>query len=404
MTERPIFLEALKKSELTDPAAFKFGGWKTRRGHVKLHELGRGLACLIGAIFVAETSFVDRNSTREDNRMRIVEGEDGVGTMSLAISPKGSLIATTDSVGRVSLRDEKLGWQIGKFAAYQGCARSVGFAPDGRFLAIGGTNFGIALWDRERDNIEQSEVLALQDVRAMAISPDGRYLAAASNASSQVVVWDWNERSEKTILTSRSPVLSLAFSPNGRYLASGEKGNRPSIQVWDLETGRARLVLDGSLGHVVAVAFSPDGAMLATAAAFENVVRLWDMTSGHLRRMIAGHPFGTNSVAFSPDGRALASAGNDGMVRLWSVATGELRAALDGRTNRLNRVAFSPDGQIIVATGSGDNHLRFWELTDVIPCRIDSLGCGTPRNRNTNYTTVLPAVITIAPLASASPS
>ena len=345
----------------------EFGDGKTHRGHVKLHVLGRGIVCLIGAVFVVETSFVDRNPSRENYRLRLAEGEDGVETTSLAVSPRGTLIATTDTAGRVSLRDDALGRRIAKYADYQGYATSVAFTPDGRFLAIGGSNLGIALWDPERDGSERSELLPLQAVKAMVFSPDGRYLAAASEANGKVVVWDLAERREKMILKSHEPVLSLAFSPDGRYLAAGERGDRGLIDVWDLETGRERLVLEGSWGSVLTVAFSPDGAILATAAIFERGIRLWDVSSGRLCRVIAGHSFGTTSIAFSPDGRELASAGNDGMVRLWSVATGEQRAILDGQTNRLNRVAFSADGRILVATSSQDDDIRFWDLTRITP-------------------------------------
>jgi WD40 repeat protein len=366
-----------------DQTSVEFGGRQIHRGHVKLHVLGRWFFCLIGAVMVAELSFLRRNPAPEDNRMQLSEGEDGGGTNSLAVSPDGLLIATTELNGRVVLRQEAHGWQSEEFADYGDYAMSVVFTPDGRFLVIGGSDFGIALWDRERDGSEQSAPLPLKRVNAMAISPNGRCVAAATYASTQVIIWDLIEQREKLILPSRSPVLSLAFSPDGRYIAAGDRGDRASIYVWDLETGRVHLVLDGSLGPVMAVAFSPDGAMLATTAIYEKVIRVWNMSSGRLCRVIAGHSLGTTSVAFSPDGRVLASAGNDGMVRLWSASTGEPRTVLDGRASRLNQVGFSSNGRNVVATSSGDNHVRFWELTEVIRwtngrsvrvdrCRIDS--------------------------------
>jgi WD40 repeat protein len=299
--------------------------------------------------------------------MWLVEGEGGVGTTSLAVAPTGSLIATTNTAGRVSLLHEAIEWRKEQIADFQDHATTVAFTRDGRFLAIGGFGFGIALWDREREGTDHFEFLPFQRVgkytKAMVFSPDGRFLATANGARSEVVVWDRADRRERLILSSYSPILSLAFSPGGRYLAAGEMGDRALVRVWDLETGRNSFVLDGSKGHVVSVAFSPDGSTLATAAMYEMGIRLWDMSSGRLCRVISGHPSGTNSVAFSPDGTTLASAGNDGMVRLWRTSTGDQRAELDGRTSRLNQVAFTSNGRILVATASGDDDVRFWELT-----------------------------------------
>ena len=338
----------------------KLGGWKTRRGRVRFQMFGRVFACLIGAVFVVEALVFERSPARDDDQLWLAKGEDGVGTLSLAVSSRAASIATTDTAGRVSLRDEALG-SMRKYIDLKEYATSVAFTPDGRFLAIGGLEFGITLWPAQHGTTERTEVLPFERVNAMVFSPDGRCLAAANANSSEVVIWDRAERREKLILRSGWPILSLAFAPDGRYLAAGEQADRGSVYLWDVETGCARFVLNGSWGHVVSVAFSPDGAVLATVGMHERGVRIWDVRSGRLCRVIAGHPRGTNAIAFSPDGRLLASAGNDGMVRIWSVAMGEQRAALDGRTIRLSHVAFSQDGRSLFAVGSTDNDLRVWE-------------------------------------------
>src|SRR5437899_2173399 len=68
-------------------------------------------------------------------------------------------------------------------------------------------------------------------------------------------------------------------------------------------------------GRVAAIAFSPDGKLLASADGYEgsqdNTIRLWDVTTGDERRCLTGHQGGIYCVAFSPDGKLVASGSHD---------------------------------------------------------------------------------------------
>jgi WD40 repeat protein len=116
--------------------------------------------------------------------------------------------------------------------------------------------------------------------------------------------------------------------------------------------------LEGHGNSVNAVAFSPDGQLLASASR-DNTVRLWNWATGEPVQLLKGHGSLVNAVAFSPDGQLLASASWDNTVRLWNPATGEQVQQLEGHGNSVNAVAFSPDGQLL-ASASRDNTVRLW--------------------------------------------
>jgi serine/threonine protein kinase len=152
-------------------------------------------------------------------------------------------------------------------------------------------------------------------------------------------------------------VRAVAFSPDGRLLATA---GDDALHLWDVAAvKRVGRIPFNSAVHCLA--FSPDGQVLASGGA-DPVVTLWDMKIRELKGTITvGSTAGVGWVRFAPDGRTLVTVGHRQKTAvLWDVATGAPLASLDGHTDRVRGAAFSPDSKT-VATVSDDRTGRLWD-------------------------------------------
>ncbi len=226
----------------------------------------------------------------------------------------------------------------------------------------------IHLWDlRDRNEVTRWQAHD-KEIRALAGSADGSQLASAC-VDGTVKLWSWEtHRLNRTLNPAVGRLHALAWSPNSRQLAvTGERG----AVVWDIDgPSEPRLTFQHNL-PVSAVAFGPNVLALSGA---EGDVALYAAESGRLLHTLRGHKGGVRALAFSPDGVLLASSAFGDTVRLWNVAKGAETLVLNASNNEARLLAtwlaFDPKGRYLFF----DNP-QIWDLSsNKLVCVIRSGG------------------------------
>jgi WD40 repeat protein len=208
---------------------------------------------------------------------------------------------------------------------------------------------GSARWQQEGEMI------------SVGLSPDGKTLAAISGRDNPREVRAWDVATGKELWRKGLGGMTwsdrLAFSPAGKVLAVSD---RETVTVRDTRTGEVlrRLEADSHYQGIAALAFAPDGKLLATASVMAETkdsceVRLWDWAGGHELRRLRGHETPMYALAFSADGRRLLSSAGDA-VAVWETVTGKRLRDLPAHPH----LTFSPDGRLFAYPDGPSLHVE----------------------------------------------
>lgn len=273
----------------------------------------------------------------------------------IAISPDGDRVAVaSDGTIRLLSVSDKLPEQLVR--TKERARTDIVFDPQGRYVAFNGEYEGIGIaavsdldevayfggrlsWSSPSPRVSpRGDLIAISDHLANRIElrslPDGKLLRSLPHAPGMAQIY------------------AMEFSPSGDSLYTVEEYG--TIRVWDITEARTGEELadvsdSGPGGYLHELAVFPDGSRLAVAAAKEPDIRIYASDTGRLIGRIRSHASDVTAIAFSPDGKLLASADRGNALRLSDALTGETLQSLSVDSAFIGQLAFSARGDRLAA-------------------------------------------------------
>ncbi len=305
-------------------------------------------------------------------------GELPIKTSYFVISNDGMLLATENrDTGILYVYDTKtweIKWEIDErnrgMTGY-----TLDFSPDGRYLAGGGTEQDIYVWDMLTGKTKHILIEPYNTVNSVSFSPDSKLLLASTpethSSNNRIMVWDVNTGK----LISQFPagnygwnITDAAFIPNHQNLIAiaasnfetGGKSERNykngGLYFWNLDEDKLQEISSGYFA--LTIGFSPDGQLVATY--IDGNLHIWDQRkNSEILDITVSDTADISKIDLTNTG-FIANKDTSGIITVWTT-TGKLLATLNQEV-KISDMAFTPEDNLLIAYSGGNTPMELWKI------------------------------------------
>jgi WD40 repeat protein len=288
--------------------------------------------------------------------MEILEGKDALTlkgikqhTEAPCFSNDGRFLAAGGGDDLIKIWDLYTGDEVG---VLKGDVILMSFINNGKYLASYGGET-IKIWEISNGKVVKN-VKVQSFGNSLDISPDGKYLTVNNESFNVIEIIDVSNG--KVIDTMKGRKLGKCFSPLGKYIAIGSLADEIMI----LESSSRKKVYSLSGHDVTVLCFSPNERYLDLGGR-DNSIKVYDLENGNNYLTLRGHNGPITSLDFSHDNIYLVSGSQDKTIKLWNLWNGNEVSTLLGHDRQDIVVRFSPDNSYILSNCS--NKINIWELS-----------------------------------------
>jgi cytochrome c len=236
------------------------------------------------------------------------------GVVNAAVAIRDDLFATAGEDGRLLIWRKGANVPVSIWSGHTAPVAALAVSPDRQRVASAAWDGTVRIWP-----VAGGDPIVLDghggNVNGVAFLSDGIVVSAAYDGALRVFAPDGTRRSSFNL---GAPLSAIAIAKDGEIIVAAADGK---LRFVDPSRG---LLATAEIAEapLVALAVSPDGALVATAG-FRGALAIIDRARRAVAQRLEGPAFPLWSLAFSQDGKEILTGGSDRLVRRWSIATGE---------------------------------------------------------------------------------